>query len=187
MDSKYRYYWQCVMNYNYSLQKGLNRNYNVFDMLLINIDKIEGVNNNSYLKDENNYNQLRNIIKDIDIIFKCCDCLDVPKTFNHEYDFIFLSNIADYLYINFGQYWGYDKLNNLANSFTKLLKEDGNIALAYVYHCYIKRPNKYVEFPISSSKIRTTDLINEDIITFPYIYKNKIEPYVDSGLILRKK
>ena len=104
MDFKHKDYWKNLMDYNYKLQKNCNTSINIFHMLLLDIEKIEGVMKNLYLKSEENYNKLRSNLGKANITFMECECLDLGNKLTKQYDFIFLSNIADYMYKYFGNY-----------------------------------------------------------------------------------
>lgn len=187
MEEKHKIYWKSIMNYNYQLQKDLPNHISLFQMILMNINgTVKNTLNNSYLKDEESYNKLKTIINKINITFKKCDCLELDNNFNNQYDFIFLSNISDYFYKTLGNYWKYDSLKEINNNFNKLLKEDGTLALAYLYKFYNDRTKNYRNHPIECSKLQISDLITEQIITFPSIYNNKQINNTYDGIILQK-
>ncbi|MBE6154073.1 MAG: class I SAM-dependent methyltransferase [Firmicutes bacterium] len=188
MEEKHKTYWQEIIAYNYKLQKNNKSSLNLFEMLLIST-KYALINTykNSYLINEKNYNILRNSIINANITFKHCDCLELPNSFNNEYDFIFLSNIADYFCKRFGYSWGYEKLQEIKLKFNSLLKENGIIALAYLFGAYSAISDTYKKELIFSSGISSTDLTDEEIINFEAILNNKPVKNVKDGLILKRK
>lgn len=188
MDKKHSNYWEGIISFNYHLQHKVSNQLNLFQMLLINIQgKFQDTFKNAYLIDEESYNKLRIELSKVNITFKNCECLEIANNFDKQYDFIFLSNIADYFYKNLGNYWEYDKLQEIKNKFNKLLKEDGTLALAYLFRFYNVKSNKFNNHPIQNSAFQINDITTEDIITFPYIYKNREQNNVKDGLILEKK
>ena len=141
---------------------------------------------NTYLKNEQNYNLLKSKLKEVNITFTNCDITELPN-FNKQYDFIFLSNILDYLFNKYGNYWNYQKLQELEKSFLPLLNNDGLLALHYIYNYFYKHGNRYKEILINSSSIHKDNLTNENIITFEHVYNNQIDKNIDAGLMLVKK
>lgn len=188
MEKGHSDYWKRIISFNYALQHKLSNQLNLFQMLLINIQgKLQDTFKNSYLINEESYNKLKAKLGKVNITFKNCECLELENNFDKQYDFIFLSNIADYFYKSLGNYWKYDKLQEIENNFNKLLKEDGTLALAYLFRFYNVKSNKCNSHPIQNSSFQVNDLITENIITFPYIYENKEQNNVKDGLILKKK
>ncbi len=55
--------------------------------------------NLNYLKTEENYYNLRNLLPD-EINFKHCDLINLSEKFNQRYDIILLSNIFDYMFLD---------------------------------------------------------------------------------------
>lgn len=188
MEDNHKIYWNNIIDFNYKLQNKEQNKLNLFNMLLINIkDTLLNINKNSYLRSEQDYNILKSKLINSNISFRCCECLDLPNNFSKQYDFIFLSNIADYFYKNFGYYWKYNKLKEVENNFDNLLKEEGILALAYLFKFDSEKININKKHIISNSNIKIDDLTNEQIITFSSFYENKETKNVKDGLVLSKK
>lgn len=187
MDQKMRFYWQGVIEYNYQLQKQNKDSLNLFQMILINIQKEQmAVAKNTYLKDLANYNKFQENLKRAQISFQCCDCMDLDSVFKHQYDCLYLSNIADYFDKSFGLYWKYDKLKEYEKRLLKIMKENGQIALAYLISCYSISTESFRTYPVLSSKMRLSDLEEEEVLTFSHINDGIPSNKVKDGLILRK-
>ena len=187
MSKKYAIFWQSLMEYNYQIQKGKLNPLNLFRMLLINIDKESlTIQKNTYLKDEESYNKMKENLFSTTITFQCCDCLALGSTIKNDYDFIFLSNIADYFSKSFGYFWGYSKLKEFESSLLPISKKDCLIALAYLIKYYIASSHKYVAHPILSSNVTKEDLTDERMITFPHISLESDKKVVEDGLILKR-
>lgn len=89
-------------------------------------------NNNQYLKTEQNYNKLKNILKHVKTfnynninIFN-----EIPN--NIKYDFIYLSNIFDCLNATNQEEFN-QKAIKIINILAHLLKEEGEIAIQYIF------------------------------------------------------
>ena len=187
MDEKYKIYWRSLIDYYHYLQKD-SRNYiNIFRLLLLDINKLDGYMVNSYLKDEISYNKLRSNIGKLNINFKECCFNDLTNSFNNEYDFIFLSNILDYLHLDFDCNWDYKKLVEIEQTLMPLLKNDGMIALNYIYNYFYINYNRYSENIINCTNFTKNDLTVESIIKFPHVLRNKVDRRCEAGLLLVKK
>lgn len=184
MEGKYKKYWKDILDYNYKIQKGRKNKINLFRMLLINITTIEEYQKkNNYLTNELCYNKFKNNLQKANIIFKKCECQNLPKEFKKQYDFIFLSNIPDYFYKNdgFGMYWNENKLKDFKDKFNNLLKKDGTLAFAYVYLFYSEISKRYHTHPIANSKVTKDDF--DDYVMFD----NPKSSTVKDGLLLCRK
>ena len=184
MDNKYKIYFKEIIDYIYKLSNNQN---NLFYYLFNEPYELKGNMMNTYLKDENNYNLLKSMLESTNITFTNCDVTVLPNTFNKQYDFIFLSNILDYLFFIYGNNWNYQQLQLFENSFLPLLNNNGTLALHYIYFYFYKSFNRYKDVLISSSSIRKSNLTNEQIITFEHVYNNKIDNNINAGLMLIKK
>lgn len=184
MDSDDLLFWKNIIEYNYKLQKDNSNSLNLFRMLLINITSIdEEVLKNGYLFNEENYNILRNKLSKTNINFYNIECLNLPNKLKCKYDFIFLSNIADYFYNNFNYYWNYDSLRKVENSFNKILNEKGILFINYLYNFYSTKSNKYHITIANGSSLKLNDLTGEECITFNNIKYNHIK----DGVLIKRK
>ena len=186
MEQKYITYWKSLIDYYNILQKEYNISINLLHLLLLDINKLDGYMVNSYLKTENNYNQLKNNINKTNITFQQCDFNNLTNKFNNKYDFIILSNILDYLYKSLGPNWNYNQLLEIENTLNPLLKQDGIIALNYIYNYFNAALCKYKKIIINFSNITNNDLTNELLITFQNVFVNKIIHNSEAALLLVK-
>ena len=188
MEEKHKNYWKEIIEYNYNMQKNLLKPLNLFHMLLINLQEtLQDTLKNTYLLNEDKYNELRNRLSQVNITFQNYECLELPNKIYRKYDFIFLSNIADYFYKKFGYFWEYDKLRKVENEFDNLLEEDGILFLAYLYKfCNVKK-NSYNSHPIQNSNVSINDFVDEEIITFSYSNDEDKLHNIEEGMLLKKK
>ena len=188
MDYEFKLYWEEVLSYNYLVQKDSKNPLNLFHMLLINIQgAIKNPINNAYLLSEENYNILKNNLSKVNFSFQNIECFELPNKIKKQYDFIFLSNIADYFYKQFDYGWTYDKLKKIEEEFKQIQKDNGLLVLAYVYKIYLLNIDKYMTHPIKNSKVKVSDLKTEQLITFSSVVDNKECKPVHDGLILSRK
>lgn len=188
MELKFKQYWKEVLEYNYLLQKDSKNQFNLFHMLLINIyGAVNDLINNAYLRNEENYNILKNNLSKVNFTFQNTECLELPNKNNKQYDFIFLSNISDYFYKTFDYSWKYDKLLKVEDDFKKIQKENGILVLAYLYKMYYLNTDFYITHPIRNSRVKISDLKYGQLITFPSVMDNRECKSIRDGVILSKK
>ncbi len=185
MEEKYRKYWKEVIDYNYRQQKGILYPANLINMLTSSNGNYNRYKlNNNYLLTKEDYNILKNNLLKSNITFKNVDLFDLSSNFNCKYDFIFLSNIIDYLYLSYGENWDYNYLQQLIDNLKNLLKEDSLLALSYVFNCELKiKRNSYLFF---NSVVKYSDLVDSQVVLVPTGIRNCDTKYKD-GLILVKK
>ncbi|MCM1052830.1 MAG: DUF3419 family protein [Ruminococcus sp.] len=187
MDYIYSLYWQSIISYNYNIQKRKLKKLNLFEMLLTNIQgTLKSIYKNTYLISEENYNKLRMALGKVNITFRNVDILNVPDVYQSgQYDFVFLSNIADYLYKYFGSNWSYRNLEKFKSKFKDLLAPNGTLALAYLISCYKK--GEFTDNLILNSSIKKEDLTTEEILLFPHLVNNRPAEDIKDGMILERK
>ncbi len=160
MDLKYRVFWQKILNYNHRLQKLLFQNQNLISLLVV--ENIKDLNtyfkNISYLKNANVYDTLRHQLNDANISFKACNVTKLTEKFAGNYDLLILSNIMDYLFLNYGLDWTYPKLLQLEQDLEKIMSPEGLILLHYIFS-YDFVDQKLFGF----SHVYAKDLIDEEI------------------------
>ena len=187
MDKTSYIYWKNLLEYNAKIQKTKGKILNLFRMLLINVnDEFLNIAKNTYLQSEENYNKVKENLQKAHITFRCCDCLFLGEEMKEQYDFVFLSNIADYFSKAFDYFWKYEKLREFEESLKPIMKQNGLIALAYLIKYHSLSNNQYRTYPILSSKVTKEDFEDEFIITFPHIDLKCLEKNVEDGLILQR-
>ena len=176
MDKKYRKYWQKISEYNYQLQKNNDEYLDLFAMLFINItEKNKFIRRNSYLMGKDNYDKFKENMMRANINFYCTNAINILDTFpNQKYDVILLSNILDYITIN----WNYEQLRKFEDELLFITNNNGKIFLAYLLNYYNKN-NKNI---FRRADIKKEELINEIIIEL----KEKDNKHNDAVILIRK-
>lgn len=176
MDKKYRKYWQNISEYNYQLQKKNDEYLDLFAMLFINInEKNNFIRRNSYLMGKDNYDKFKENMMRANINFYCTNAINILDTFpNQKYDVILLSNILDYITIN----WNYEQLRKFEDELLFITNNNGKIFLAYLLNYYNKN-NKNI---FRRADIKKEELINEIIIEL----KEKDYKHNDAVILIRK-
>lgn len=176
MDKKYRKYWQNIFEYNYQLQKNNDEYLDLFAMLFINInEKNNFIRRNSYLMGKDNYDKFKENMMRANINFYCINAINILDTFpNQKYDVILLSNILDYITIN----WNYEQLKKFEDELLFITNNNGKIFLAYLLNYYNKN-NKNI---FRRADIKKEELINEIIIAL----KEKDYKHNDAVILIRK-
>ena len=176
MDKKYRKYWQNISEYNYQLQKNNDEYLDLFAMLFINInEKNNFIRRNSYLMGKDNYDKFKENMMRANINFYCTNVINILDTFpNQKYDVILLSNILDYITIN----WNYEQLKKFEDELLFITNNNGKIFLAYLLNYYNKN-NKNI---FRRADIKKEELINEIIIEL----KEKDYKHNDAVILIRK-
>lgn len=176
MDKKYRKYWQKISEYNYQLQKNNDEYLDLFAMLFINItEKNNFIRRNSYLVGKDNYDKFKENMMRANINFYCTNAINILDTFpNQKYDVILLSNILDYITIN----WNYEQLRKFEDELLFITNNNGKIFLAYLLNYYNKN-NKNI---FRRADIKKEELINEIIIEL----KEKDYKHNDAVILIRK-
>ncbi len=138
MEEKYQYFWYEVINYYKMLQISEKSNYNLIHMLsLTNIEQLIR-NNSSYLNTEEDYNILRNKLKEVVIDFKYANALNLKREFkDNKFDLILLSNILDYFHMYWGINWPISYLNKYVDGLANIMNDNGILYLHYAFTPYI--------------------------------------------------
>ena len=187
MDIKYRKYYEEIIMYSNNIQKNNDNKLSLLKMLLINTNN-DYKYKNTYLLNEENYNKTKDNIPNLNFRFSCESCFNIKNIYNRKYDYIFLSNIIDYFYQQYGYFWNYQHLEEYYNYLDSILSDKSVVLLDYLWKCYSVRNNTIKKNLITSSSVKIDDLINEEIITFSNIDKQGIvSNSVKDGLILRRK
>lgn len=129
LEDDIKLFWDSIYE-NYNVK-------DVIDKLFMKTDyvKTSGIYN-LYLKEEN-YNLLKSILltENIEISFIQSDVLDLYNKISGNYDYIFLSNIVDYL----SNYYNNESKKNYINYINNFLIK--NINVNKIYFCYIYNYN----------------------------------------------
>lgn len=178
MDEPYRTFWYKFVNYNYKIQKNKKTHLNPFILLSMD-DKMslkDITYGNNYLESEEAYNNFRHLLGHANITFKPANALKLEKSFSGKYDAILLSNILDFAYFSWSQYFGYNHIEEYLAKIKPMLNDDG---LLFLYYNFTDSRNPIM----GDSYVLERDLTEEEIITFP----SKIYNGNDSMLLVRKK
>lgn len=137
IDEKYQAFWDEIINYS------LSNNYPLNSLILACPDYFHLID---YLK-EDTYNKLKEQLPNVKVNFIQSDLLHLDKHLTKNYDFMFFSNIADYIGISKTKEYSKTKL-------IKNLKDNGTIAYAYMYNAekrIVRRFEKNNAYPINSA------------------------------------
>ena len=130
---------------------------------------------NNYLDSDEKYEVLRKRLQKVEISFQEKNILNIDKG-NNNYDLVYLSNILDYAYINWGISWNYKNLKMLEKRLKDYLEKDGVIMLHYIFQYY-----KEVDYYFNNPEIKKKRLRKEELITFQNHYNQT------SGILVLRK
>jgi len=177
MEQKHKIFWNTILDYNYTSQKEMGTNLNLFLMLSFGNNHLEATMYNNYLLNRENYELLRNRLGYANISFRSGNALSLSTHFNDKYDFILLSNIIDYFSKSWGMNWTCDKLQEYISSLEEISKDDCIIFLKYIY--YYTENRKHI---IPCSSVTKDDLEGFEIISF----QSKQNSKTNDGMILKR-
>lgn len=142
---------------------------------------------NDYLKNEHNYNKLKLLLKNKTFNFYNIDIFKDKLNNNKKYDFIYLSNIFDYLYINNKLEYA-KKIKEIILNLTKTTNKNGIIAISYLFLYYDDFYEKIDNLKSQEFKETFNDL-NYEYIIFPGVFdiNGKQERNKDALMLYRKK
>lgn len=188
MENHHHMFWKSILEYNYQLQKNHPKPINLMKMLLIPT-KLDIRLGNSYLQDEESYNQLKTNLTYANISFQACDAINLGTKFKDMYDFLFLSNIPDYYASFYGNFWDYEKLREAVDKQLKLVNAGGILAIAYLFHYAYPKANVRRTQLFINSTVSESDLSHgEELIDFPNISSNpESHNHEHDGLLLERK
>ncbi len=128
-DGKVREYWDYIFN-NYTKQE-------VKDMFIQRVyDKKDTISRNNYLKNESNYNKLKEILKNINKVdFQEINILHELLYIDKPVDFIYLSETLNKISAS-NQIEYLKKIKALTLNISNNIKENGTIAVSYM-HCFL--------------------------------------------------
>ena len=124
---------------------------------------------------KDNYDKFKENMMRANINFYCTNAINILDTFpNQKYDVILLSNILDYITIN----WNYEQLKKFEDELLFITNNNGKIFLAYLLNYY----NKNSKNIFRRADIKKEELINEIIIAL----KEKDYKHNDAVILIRK-
>ena len=127
--------------------------------------KTDYILGNNYLDNEINYEILRDRLKNTTINFIPRNILRKENK-RKKYDFIHLSNILDYAYLEWGKKWKYNKLLRLEKNLSKELNEDGLLLIYYIFQYF-------EDLLLNDQTIHIKRKNKEELITFKNAYQQK--------------
>ena len=130
MEEKYQKHWTKIVLYNKKKQENREKTFNLLHLIGYETH-CSNLMVNTYLKNEENYNLVKENLKKANISFKCANAVNLHKDFNGKYDLILLSNILDFLSNEWGDLWGYRRFKELTNNLHTITSDNGTILLAY--------------------------------------------------------
>lgn len=189
MDEKYRIFWKEITLFNRSIQRENGTKIRLFDLLFMNeCTSYFMTSSNAYLKNEESYNKFKNLIGKANINYRCLDISNLHESYEGDYDYILLSNIMDYMYFKFGDFWEYDKLLEFEKPLLDRVRSGGVLFLNYIFNSSMR------EELFSASAVDRYDLRNEEIITFskplykkPGIFSRRYNNLKEDGMLLVRK
>lgn len=183
MSLEYQKFWHEINEFNYYVQLKEHSNISLFKILFLITSVKDMKKKNNYLISSSNYYRTKEALNNAHITFTPSDVLALPDNFSGPYDYIFLSNILDYV----ASIWTYEDLKKFEDSLKPLLAPNGTIALDYLYNYALKTTGEVVKSTlINGSKFNFNELLSEEIITFPHLSLIGKETKYKDGLLLKK-
>lgn len=173
MPSESKNFWlDKLKEYN---NKGLNlKNSKIFNTKYFN--PISKIKQNLYLNKEN-YNIIKNKIDDVSVKFIQIDLKDLY--FENHFDYMFLSNISDYLNLMYKDNY----LESYKNKIIELHKKVSNIYFAYLYDIGNNNPRSDID---NIDKVKEV-FYNIEIKTFETALEGKQNKRKKDGVLVLKE
>ena len=138
MEERHRYFWQELVEYDWNLRK----NGEGYKNLLLSLTHASRsvcylAEDVPYLMSEDYYEEARKKLLSANITFKPSNASQLDQTFKGPYDFIYLSNVLDFLQDGFGQNWDYSRLVEYEEKLKKIARRDTTIVLKYAFNYYL--------------------------------------------------
>ena len=132
LNDNYQEFWDQIINFAHSNKYVINSLFFINSYILKN--NLWVVN---YLSEEK-FNVLKEKLPNIQTNFIHCDLNDLDRELNQQYDYMFLSNIADYLTDSIvPQDKNWQKAKDIASDkLLPFIRKNGEIAYAYVYKAF---------------------------------------------------
>lgn len=184
MEQKYRDFWSQIVDYNHQIQKGQNFKFSLFPMLFNCCIPVSfSIQNSPYLQDEVSYEQVRSKLLSCNISFQNVNVINLGKNYHHQYDFVLLSNILDFMF-QYWQKWGYVELDKYLKSIQHLLTPEGILYLKYVFE-YRMRNNNHLAPLFQDGSVVLNELTGFEIHELPC--QNSIYTISDAIILKRGK
>ncbi len=151
LNDEARLFWDYVYS-EYSSSYKIRKS----SLFFKDIKKIDAINYNLYLEEENYY-KLKEIIDKLNPNFYECDITNLHNINKRRYQIIYLSNIYQFLLRADRKTNFIDLIKHIASS---LLEEDGIIFLAYIYNYKFLIEDKEMKNPLYEELYR--DLFEEE-------------------------
>lgn len=172
-DMKSLVLWDKLINY-YDLIEG--------DFFQFEEEKTRTIKKiNPYLKNEEEYNQLKKIIAEKDAHFISCNLEELPKVLNRKYDNIWLSNIGTYVK-------NLEPFSKIIFDLENKLTSEGLLLVSYLYNHTLddKYDDRWVIYNHQKLAKYFGNRLNWHSFTGVYGY-NTDNPYEKDSVLLLKK
>lgn len=145
MDEKYRKFWYEITDFYIKTTKEFNCQINLFNILRVpsvstfNPEILPEIN--TYLTNKENYETLRSNLVRTNISFRQADIYYLAEKFkekSNNYNYIFLSNVLDYVYSNRFGFLNEKNLKKIIKPLAGLMQDDGLIYMHYVFNPDVK-------------------------------------------------
>lgn len=158
MNLKYRKYWKEIVDYYKSLETKNQKNKTIFNLLSEENVKLSDILPlNIYLESEDSYNKFKDNLIHSKITFNHSNITNIMDKFKDNYDYILFSNILDYIWQYWGNYWDIDMLNKFVESLKPMLSSD---ALIFLHYCFEEK------FAFRESRVLTQNFEEEEKLKF---------------------
>ena len=163
MDEEYRDYWRCIINYVVSKSAESTTKYGVISSLLKK-HKATNIYFNAYVKSEEDYNKLKERLKNANISFSHRSAYELADDENKKYDVIMLSNILDYFWSTYKVRLNPRLLKTYEEYLFKILNDKGIAFLGY-RDKYVKGETIF-DGVIANSFVTESKLDGEELFKF---------------------
>lgn len=169
MDKKYRTYWRETIDFCLKKDNHTRYTLNLTRVLLNERPSIYTAKKlNIYLKNESNYNQFKQKLQHSNISFVRTNVTELPEKFTKNYDYLLLSNVLDYIYINWGIDWTINDLNIFLKKLEPIMNKN---ALIFLHYCF-SSDSLDTPFVYAKEDISFSDFKADEVLTFPGKYGN---------------
>ena len=150
LDGIYQEFWDEIITYI------LNNNMTLKNMFMIPRIHLLDLKNINYF-DNKSFEKLKEVLNGIKINFIQTDITNLKLQLNKKYDYMFLSNISDYI--------GISKAKDIAFDLMPYIKNSGEIAYAYMYETPFNEARKYDQDFLIANETFALDRNNDLVLT----------------------